>query len=177
MHLPYLDVNLDAIENNARTFCGICRESGIQVAGVIKFSDGDTRIAKAYAAGGCAQIAVSRAAHLEAIKQALPGVQTMLTRSPSVDDMEQAARFCDIALMADADSLRLLDEAAARAGTCPGVLLMLDTGDLREGAADPEELCALAVLAEQAAPQRAPRSPIWNCTGCTCSNSSSKTRR
>ena len=146
---PAITVNLDAIENNARTFCGICRESGIQVAGVIKFSDGDTRIAKAYAAGGCAQIAVSRAAHLEAIKQALPGVQTMLTRSPSVDDMEQAARFCDISLMADADSLRLLNEAAAGAGTRPGVLLMLDAGDLREGAADPEELCELAVQAEQ----------------------------
>jgi predicted amino acid racemase len=66
-----------------------------------------------------------------------------------VDEMDLAARYCDISLIADDRSLRLLDEAAARAGTRPGVLLMLDTGDLREGAADPEELCELAMLAEQ----------------------------
>jgi len=152
--LPYpaITVNLDAIQNNARVLCGICGQYGIGVAGVVKFSDADPRIAKAYLDGGCAQIAVSRAVHLQKIKDALPEAKTLLTRNPSLDEMELAARYCDICLMSDAYSLQMLDRAAEAAGTRPGVILMLDSGDLREGAADPEELCELAVLTETALP-------------------------
>ena len=66
-----MEVNLAAMENNARVLCDVCRQYGISVAGVIKFSDGDPRIAEAYAKGGCAQVAVSRAIHLKALKDAL----------------------------------------------------------------------------------------------------------
>ena len=145
---PAITVNLDAIQNNARVLSGICGQYGIDIAGVVKFSDADPRIAKAYWDGGCAQIAVSRAVHLQKIKEALPEVKTLLTRNPSLDEMDLAARYGGICLMSDAYSLQMLDRAAEAAGTQPGVIVMLDSGDLREGAADPEELCALAVLAE-----------------------------
>ena len=70
--LPALEVNLDAIRTNAQVLSGICAKNGISVAGVIKFSDGDLKVAKAYADGGCAQLAVSRAKHLKALKEAFP---------------------------------------------------------------------------------------------------------
>lgn len=149
---PAITVNLDAIENNARVLCGICHQHGIQVAGVIKFSDCDLRIAKAYSDGGCAQIAVSRAIHTKAIKEAFPGIQTFLTRTPSLDELELTARYCDICLVSDGLTLQLLDKTAAQFGTTPNVILMLDSGDLREGAADPDELCQLAMLAEKELP-------------------------
>lgn len=82
VHYPILEVNLDAIETNSRVLNKVCAHYGIETAGVIKFSDGQIPIAKAYAAGGCKQIAVSRAAHLRNIKQALPGAETLLTRAP-----------------------------------------------------------------------------------------------
>lgn len=149
---PAITVNLDAIRNNAQVLCGVCGQHGIQVAGVVKFSDCDPHIAKAYLDGGCSQIAVSRAVHLKKIKEALPEVKTLLTRNPSLDEMELTAQFGDICLIADEYSLRMLDAAAAQAGTRPGVILMLDSGDLREGAVDPEELCQLAVLTETELP-------------------------
>ena len=58
---PMIEVNLTAIENNARVLCELCGKHGISLAGVIKFSDGSVPVARAYAAGGCRQIAVSRA--------------------------------------------------------------------------------------------------------------------
>ena len=73
----------------------------------IKFSDGDLQVAKAYRDGGCAQLAVSRAKHLQA-----------------------------------------LNEEAAKWNTCPGVILMLDVGDLREGVDSIPELVDLARLCE-----------------------------
>lgn len=147
--LPAVEVNLAAMENNARVLCDVCRQYGISVAGVIKFSDGDPRIAEAYAKGGCAQVAVSRAIHLKGLKDALPGVETFLTRAPAKDDLEETALYADISVHSEEFVLRGLNEAAGRCGTKPGVLLMYDVGDLREGVDNVEELCRLAVLVEK----------------------------
>ena len=146
--LPALEVNLDAIRTNAQVLSGICAKNGISVAGVIKFSDGDLKVAKAYAAGGCAQLAVSRAKHLKALKEAFPEKETLLTRGPTRSDIEATARYADLSLHSDADVLKLMDEAAGKAGTRPGIILMLDVGDLREGVDNVEELVELAKLVE-----------------------------
>jgi len=151
-HYPMIEIDSKAIENNARVLCGLCRQNGISVAGVIKFSDGRVPIARSYAAGGCVQIGVSRASHLRALREALPGTELMLTRAPGPSDTEEAARFADLILHSSADGLRALDAAAANAGTRPGVLLMRDLGDLREGVETTEELCALAGMVERELP-------------------------
>ena len=145
---PALEVNLDAIRTNAQVLSGMCAKNGISVAGVIKFSDGDLKVAKAYADGGCAQLAVSRAKHLKALKEAFPDKETLLTRGPTRSDIEDTARYADLSLHSDADVLKLMDEAAGKAGTRPGIILMLDVGDLREGVDNIEELVELAKLTE-----------------------------
>ena len=48
-HYPALTVNLDAMRQNAQVLCDLCGKNNISVAGVIKFSDGDLQVAKAYA--------------------------------------------------------------------------------------------------------------------------------
>ena len=147
-HYPILEVNLDAIRTNAQVLCNLCAKYGISVAGVVKFSDGNVEVAKAYKAGGCAQIAVSRAKHLKAIKEALPNVQTLLTRSPAGADLNDAAKYADIILHSDSEGLIALNEAARKHNAFPGVILMLDVGDLREGVDNIDELVSLALLAE-----------------------------
>ena len=148
MQYPALFVNTDAVTANARVLCERCGSYGISVAGVIKFSDGDPRIGKAYADGGCAQIAVSRAVHLPLLKEQLPQTETLLTRAPGLCDLENAARFADLILHADAYGLRALNEEAAKWGTRPGIILMLDVGDLREGVETVPDLVELALLCE-----------------------------
>ena len=145
---PALFVNTDAIRTTAKVLCDVCGSYGISVAGVIKFSDGDPRIGKAYAQGGCAQIAVSRAVHLPELKRQMPDVQTLLTRAPARCDLENTARFADLVLHADARGLKALNDEAAKWGTCPGIILMLDVGDLREGVETIPELVNLALFCE-----------------------------
>ena len=89
---PMLEINRKAIENNARVLCGVCARSGISVAGIVKCSDGRVSVARSYAAGGCAQIGVSRAGHLRALRRALPDAELMLIRAPGPGDAEDAAR-------------------------------------------------------------------------------------
>ena len=147
-HFPVLDINLTAISTNARVFCDLCAQNNISVAGVIKFSDGDLQVAKAYRDGGCAQLAVSRAKHLQALKEAFPNTETLLTRSPTRGDMENCARYADLTLIADADVLTVLNAEAEKWNTRPGIILMLDIGDLREGVDNIPELVELAKLCE-----------------------------
>lgn len=146
---PVMDVNLDAIRTNAQVLCGLCAKNGISVAGMIKFSDGDLQVAGAYRDGGCAQLGVSRARHLQALKEAFPLTETLLTRSPTRGELEACARYADLSLHADPDVLKALNEEAGKWSTCPGIILMLDVGDLREGVDNIPELVALARLCEQ----------------------------
>ena len=91
-HYPVLDVNVSAIQTNAKVLCDICAKNNISVAGIIKFSDGDLEIAKAYRDGGCAQLGVSRAKHLKSLKERFPDTQTLLTRCPTRGDLEACAQ-------------------------------------------------------------------------------------
>ena len=100
-HFPVLEVNLDAMRQNAKVLCDLCAKNGIAVAGVVKFSDGDLQVAKAYSDGGCAQLAVSRAKHLKALKEAFPEKETLLTRGPTRSDIEDTARYADLSLHSD----------------------------------------------------------------------------
>lgn len=143
-----MDVNLDAIKSNARVYCDLCGRHGISVAGIIKFSDGDLQIAQAYRDGGCAQLGVSRAKHLKKLKEQFPEVQTLLTRSPGRSELELVARYADLSLHSDPVVLALLQEKARVWNTCPGIILMIDVGDRREGVDNIPELVELARLCE-----------------------------
>ena len=145
---PVLDVNLTAIRTNAQVLSDLCAKNGISVAGIIKFSDGDLQVAKAYKNGGCAQLGVSRAKHLKALKENFPDTETLLTRAPTRADLEACALYADLSLHSDADILKALSKEAEAQGTTPGIILMLDVGDLREGVDNIPALVELAALCE-----------------------------
>ena len=146
---PVLDIDLDVIRENARAVCALCAGRGISVAGVVKFSDGDPDIARAYADGGCSQIASSRTAHLERIKKKYPDITTMLIRIPMMSEADRVVQYCDISLNSEEDVLRRLDEAARKHGVVHDVILMQDVGDRREGIYERERLVQLAAAVEK----------------------------
>ena len=119
-YYPVLDVNIGAIQTNAKVLCDICAQNHISVAGIIKFSDGDLEVARAYQGGGCAQLGVSRAKHLKALKECFPDTQTLLTRCPTRGDLTSCARYSDLTLIADADALTALNAEAAKWEPVPG---------------------------------------------------------
>ena len=146
---PCLSVNLDAIKKNAEVVSNLCAGYGITVAGVVKFSDGDLKVSKAYLDGGCKQLAVSRAMHLEKLKKAFPDTEILLTRAPVTAELEEVAMYADLSLHSDRDVLIRLNETAKRLNTRPGIILMLDVGDLREGVDNIKELAELGEFVEK----------------------------
>ena len=100
---PVLEVNSSYVQNNAHVMTKYCAKHGVSVAGVIKFSDGNLKIADSYHQGGCAQIASSRVIHLKRVKREFPDVVTMLIRMPMLSEVYDVVRFCDISLNSELD--------------------------------------------------------------------------
>ena len=148
MRYPLLKVNIEAIRENSRVMNSFCSSRNLDVAGVIKFSDGDLEIAKAYHEGGCKQLASSRTVQLERIKKAMPEVTTMLIRIPMISECEDVVRWCDISLNSQEKVLRKLNDCAAEQDKVHSVVLMLDVGDRREGVVGVDRLLRQALMVE-----------------------------
>ena len=88
--------------------------------------------AKAYRDGGCAQLGVSRAKHLQALKEAYPETETLLTRSPTRGELEATARYADLSLHSDPNVLLGLEKEAEKWNTTPGIILMIGACKLKE---------------------------------------------
>lgn len=145
---PVLKVNTGAIRENSRVMNEFCNARGLDVAGVIKFSDGNIDVAKAYHEGGCRQLASSRTVHLEMIKKEIPDAVTMLIRIPMISECADVVKWCDISLNSQEKTLRELNKCAGALGKMHSVLLMMDVGDRREGVVGAGRLMELALIVE-----------------------------
>lgn len=68
----------------------------------------------------------------------------MLLRLPMLSEVEDVVRYATISLNSHIETIRALNEEAARQGKRHQIILMLDLGDLREGIYELEELKAVA---------------------------------
>ena len=59
--------------------------------------------------------------------------QTVLLRIPMPCEVEDVVKYVDLSFNSEISTIRLLNEAAAKAGKVHKILLMIDMGDLREG--------------------------------------------
>ena len=133
MKSPYLAIDLEKIEHNARTIVGLCNENGIEVTGVTKVACGHPEVAKAMLRGGVTSIADSRLENIQRLKSA--GIDTffMLLRVPSLSAVDEVVELVDLSLDSELVVLEGLSAAAIQTGKIHDVILMVDLGDLREG--------------------------------------------
>ena len=61
------------------------------------------------------------------------GKQTVLLRLSMPSEVSEVVEYADVSFQSELSTIRLLDEAAGRAGKRHNVVLMIDLGDLREG--------------------------------------------
>jgi len=130
---PYITIDLDKIEHNARTIVGLCNEHGIEVTGVTKVTCGHPEVAKAMLRGGVASIADSRLENIQRLKSACIDTSYILLRVPALSAVEEVVESVDLSLNSELAVLEGLSKAAIRSGKVHNVILMVDLGDLREG--------------------------------------------
>ena len=59
--------------------------------------------------------------------------KTLLLRIPMHEEVLDVIRYADVSFNSELSTIRLLNQAAAEAGICHEIVLMIDLGDLREG--------------------------------------------
>ena len=148
---PALRLDLDKIEANTRALCS--RLPALDIVGVVKAVCGHPDVARAMVAGGATAIGDSRIENLERLTQAsIAGpagkVPLWLLRAPVPGQADRVVRTAAVSLNSEIDTLRALEAAAGRAGRRHSVLLMVDLGDLREGALPEEVRSIVEAVAE-----------------------------
>jgi predicted amino acid racemase/arginase family enzyme len=130
---PYVTIDLDKIEHNARTITALCAAHGIEVCGVTKVTCGMPQVARAMLRGGVAAIGESRMKNIHRLKA--NGVATAFTllRIPPLSAAEDIVTSVDMSLNSELPVIQALSEAASRRGLVHDIMIMVDLGDLREG--------------------------------------------
>lgn len=139
-HYPNLKIDHNAIRSNMETVIGWCRESGVDVAGVIKVTTGMASVALDYEASGAKWIASSRLEQLKRARDAGVKLPLMIVRVPMISELEEMVDICDLSLQSCLDTLKALEKVLAAKDKKHSVVLMTDLGDIREGIFDEDEL-------------------------------------
>jgi predicted amino acid racemase len=140
---PYLAIDLDAIEHNARVIVELCAARGVEVTAVTKGVCGHPDIARAMLRGGVSSLADSRLENVQRLQAAGIDAAGMLLRLPALSAVEQVVETVATSLNSELAVLAGLSAAASARGRVHNVLLMVELGDLREGI-PPRELLAFA---------------------------------
>jgi predicted amino acid racemase len=130
---PYVSIDLDKIEHNARTIVTLCAEHGIDVTGVTKGTCGHPDVARAMLEGGVRSIGESHMENVDRLRAAGVDASFMLLTVPPLSEVDAVVAAVDVSLNSELTVLAGLSEAASRAGRVHDVIVMVDLGDLREG--------------------------------------------
>ncbi|MGE5219749.1 MAG: alanine/ornithine racemase family PLP-dependent enzyme [Chloroflexota bacterium] len=133
MSHPYVLIDLDKIEHNARTVVGLCQAHGMEVVGVTKCTCGHPEVGQAMRRGGVVALGESQLENIHRLKDAGVDAPTMLLRLPSPSEAAEVVESVDVSLNSEISTLAALSRAAQKRGRRHDVIVMVDLGDLREG--------------------------------------------
>ncbi|MGD8967520.1 MAG: alanine/ornithine racemase family PLP-dependent enzyme [Anaerolineae bacterium] len=128
-----LEVDCERIRRNAATIAELCASRGIDVVGVTKSCCGHPEVARAMLAGGVRTLAESRLSNVRRLRDAGIQADVMLLRLPALSEADEVVRLTHVSLNSEIETVRALSRAAQRRGVTHQVILMVETGDRREG--------------------------------------------
>jgi len=134
--------------NNVKKLSDKCGEQGIQIAGIIKATNGSIAAAEDFVAGGAKLIGSSRLEQLKRAKEDGIRVPLLLIRIPMLSEIDEMVDIADISLNSELVVLEEINKIALDKRVTHKVILMADLGDLREGFFDLDELVETAVKVE-----------------------------
>jgi len=137
-----IEVDCERIRRNTEAVVRACAAHGIEVVGVTKACCGHPEVARAMLAGGVSSLAESRLKNVQRLRQAGIRAEVMLLRLPALSEAAEVVRLTQASLNSQVETVRALSRAAQAYGLTHQVILMLETGDRREGVMPEEALGA-----------------------------------
>ncbi|AEH51058.1 alanine/ornithine racemase family PLP-dependent enzyme [Pseudothermotoga thermarum] len=131
--MPFLEIHLPKVRENAEKVLSLCKSFGIEVVGVTKVSLGDPTLAEILRQAGIKIIAESRIQNIERLlKNGIEG-PFMMIRVPPKSELEKVVQYCDYILVSEPQTVEWIEELAQQLSKSPKLIYMVDVGDLREG--------------------------------------------
>jgi predicted amino acid racemase len=128
-----IEVDCERIRRNTEAVVEMCAAQGIEVVGVTKACCGHPEIARAMLAGGARFLAESRLKNVRRLREAGIDVDVMLLRLPALSEVDEVVRLTQVSLNSQVETVCALSRAAQARGVTHQVVLMVETGDRREG--------------------------------------------
>jgi len=123
----------EKVRQNAAAVTALCAAHGIAVVGVTKCVCGEPEVARAMLAGGCTALGESRLDNIRRLRAGGVEAPVTLLRLPAPSEVDDVVDLAQCSLVSEVATARALARAAARRGLVHGLLLMVETGDRREG--------------------------------------------
>jgi predicted amino acid racemase len=136
---PRLEINTTAISSNAIAILAQTAAQGVAVAAVVKGVSAHPSVVKALGEAGVTMLADSRVINLRRIREAGFKGDLLLTRPAALAEAKQVVSYATHSLVSSTETARALSRAAQQLGIVHNVILMIESGDLREGIYPPED--------------------------------------
>jgi predicted amino acid racemase len=131
--MAFLKLYRDKLRENFEFLKEQFQENGIAWGVVSKLLCGNELYLKELIDLGVDEIHDSRISNLAKIKEINPDVQTVYIKPSSKRNLAQMVRYADVSLNSELDTIRWISEEAGTQGKIHKVIIMVETGDLREG--------------------------------------------
>jgi len=142
-----IEVDCERLRLNTEAVVRLCAPHGIEVAGVTKACQGHPEVARAMLAGGATRLAESRLGNVRRLRQAGVDADVLLLRLPSLSEADEVVQLTQCSLNTQVETVQALSRAAVAHRVVHRVILMLETGDRREGVLPDKALAAAGGMA------------------------------
>lgn len=143
-----IEVDCERIRRNAEAIVAWCATFGIDLVGVTKACCGHPEVARALLAGGVKMLGESRMNNVRRLRQAGIDAGIMLLRIPRPSEVDEVVRLTQVSLNSEVETVRALSRAAEVQRVTHRVILMVETGDRREGVMPEQALSAARAILE-----------------------------
>jgi predicted amino acid racemase len=134
MSTPRLEIELGKLAHNVKQLVALYGAKGIRLTAVTKAVCGSPQVARIFLDNGIQSLGDSYIANIQRMRASGLEAQYILLRAPTVSDIPRVVDFADISLNTEPAVIRLLGEQAVKCRKVHQVILMVELGDLREGA-------------------------------------------
>jgi len=131
--MAFIKLYRDKLENNFNYLQKRFQENKVEWGVVSKILCGNKLYLKELINLGVREIHDSRISNLATVKEIEPGVQTVYIKPPSKRNISSMVKYADVSLNSELNTIRWISEEAVKQDRIHKIIIMVETGDLREG--------------------------------------------
>lgn len=131
--MAYIKMNRESLRHNFNFLKDLFDSHHLHWGVVSKLLCGNQLFLKELIELGVREIHDSRISNLQKVKEINPDVQTVYIKPPAKENVEHVIRYADVSMNTEYYTLQWLSDEAVKQKREHMVIIMIETGDLREG--------------------------------------------